>query len=88
MSIAKGGNIKKMKIFTIALISGLFTLIIGFMFMIIYWIGEQFGFAPVITLGTLEWFTSGEGIILFAVILMASIFIGSFIVLYMIKRFS
>ncbi len=88
MSIMKSGSFKKMKIMTIILISGLFTLFIGFMFMLLYFLGEQFGVAPIITLGELEWFTSGESIILFTTILLSSIFIGSFIVLYMLKRYT
>jgi len=88
MTITKGGNIKKMNVFSIILISGLFALIIGFIFMIIYWLGETFGFAPDITLGNMKWFTSGEGVILYTTMLLLSIFLGSFIVLYLLRRYS
>ena len=88
MSIAKGGNIKKMKMVTIVMISGFFSIIVSFIFMIVYFLGEQFGFAAVITLGTIEGFFAGEGVIIFVVILLGSVFLGSFIVLYLLKRFS
>jgi len=88
MTITKGGNIKKMNMFSIILISGLFALIIGFMFMVIYYLGETFGFAPDITLGNMELFTSGEGAILYAMVLLFSIFLGSIIVLSLLRKYS
>jgi len=75
-----------MNIFSIVLISGLFTLIIGAMLMITYYLGEQFGVAPDIMLGGLEWASAGEATIIYVVFVMASVFLGSFTVLYLIKR--
>lgn len=88
MSVVKQGNIKKMNNFSIVLISGLLTLIIGSFFMVLYWIGEQFDFAPVITLLPTSWLTTGEAVIMYIILLFTSIFIGSFIVLHLLKRFS
>jgi hypothetical protein len=85
MSIKKG-NFKKFGLLSILLVSSILTLFIGFTFMIVYWMGEQFGFAPVITLGTLGGFTSGEVVIIYVMILMGCIFLGSFLVLYLLKR--
>lgn len=87
MSLTKKGNIKKMNIFTIVLLSGLFTLIIGSLFMILYWLGEISGITPKIYLGELSWATAGESVIIYTVGLMVSIFLGSFIVIYLLKRF-
>ena len=88
MSITKRGHIKKISTLSIVLISGFFTLIIGFMFMTIYWIAEITGVAPVIQLGELSWATSGEGVIIFTILLMLSIFLGSIVVLYLLRRYS
>jgi len=79
--------IKNMSLFSIALMSGLFTLIISFIFMVVYWTGEQLGVAPVITLGTLDWLTYGEGIIIYVVLLSSSVFFGSFIILYWLRKY-
>lgn len=84
--MAKKRRKKNIKTINIAGISGLLTLIIGFTFMIVYFLGERFGFAPIITLGAVEWLSSGEAVIIFMVILLASVFIGSFIVLNLIKK--
>lgn len=84
MSLTKG-NAKKPNNLFIVMISGLLTLIIGFIFMIIYYIGEQVGFAGVITLLPTEF---GETIMVFITVLLGSIFIGSFMVLYLIKKFN
>lgn len=88
MSVIKSNSFKKMKTGTILLISSLITLIVGFVFMITYWLGEVLGIAPVITLGSLDWFTSGEGVLLFTTFLLTSIFLGSFLVLYLLKKIS
>lgn len=88
MTITKGGDIKKMNMLSIILISCLFALIIGFIFMIVYFVGETFGFAPDITLGNMKWFTSGEGVILYTTMLLLSIFIGSIIILCLLRRYS
>lgn len=72
--------------FSIILISGFFTIIISITFMIIYYLGEQFNFAPVITLSPISWLTTGEAVIMYVILLSLSIFIGSFIVLHIIKK--
>ncbi|KKN12350.1 hypothetical protein LCGC14_1017290 [marine sediment metagenome] len=86
MSIVKRGNIRGMNLFSIGLISGLFTAIIAILFMIIYFLGERFGFTGVITLGTIDGFFAGESIIMFIIVLLGSIFLGSFLVLLLIRR--
>ena len=84
MSLIKG-NAKKSNNLLIVLISGLLTLIIGFIFMVIYYIGEQLGFAGVITLAPTD-MLSGEGVVVYITVLLGSIFLGSFKVLYLVKR--
>ncbi|KKL62516.1 hypothetical protein LCGC14_2184420 [marine sediment metagenome] len=86
MSMVKKGNIKKMNLFSIGLVSGLFTAIIAILFMIVYFLGERFGFTGVITLGAIDGFFAGESIIMFIIVLLGSIFVGSFMVLYFIKK--
>jgi len=87
MSIVKRGNIRKMSLFSIGLISGLLTAIIAILFMIVYFLGERFGFTGVISIGVIDGFLSGEGIIMFIVVLLGSIFLGSLIVLCLLKRY-
>ncbi len=86
MSIVKRGNIKKMNLFSIGLIAGLLTAIIAILFMIVYFLGERFGFAGVIMIGTIDGFFAGEGIIMFIIVLLGSIFLGSFLVLLLIRK--
>ncbi|KKL54464.1 hypothetical protein LCGC14_2265130, partial [marine sediment metagenome] len=46
----------------IILIAGLSVLIIGITFAIIQFLGETYGFSPIINLGELDWGESGDAI--------------------------
>ena len=77
---------RKKQIVKIILISSFLTLIVGFTFAIIQFLGESFGFIPEIQLGSLSWGRSGDVIIIFVIGLLSSIFIGSFLVLFLMKN--
>ena len=76
----------KLSLFRIILISSFFVLIVGITFAIIQFIGETFGFLPVIQIDSLSWGQSGDPIILFIIGLLSSIFIGSIVVLLLIRN--
>ena len=77
---------RKKSIVRIILISSFLTLIVGFTFAIIQFLGESFGFIPEIQLGALSWGRSGDVIIIFVIGLLSSVFIGSFLVLILMKN--
>ncbi|KKN01757.1 hypothetical protein LCGC14_1124540 [marine sediment metagenome] len=77
---------RKKSIARIILISSFLTLIVGFIFAIIQFLGESFGFIPEIQLGTLSWGRSGDVIIIFVIGLLSSVFIGSFLVLFLMRN--
>ena len=86
---SKKGSSQKRKRLTpvrIILISSFLTLIVGFTFVIIQFLGEYFGFLPVIQLGNLSWGASGDAIIIFVIGLLLSVFIGSFLVLFLMRN--
>ena len=70
----------------IILIAGLSTLIIGIVFAIIQFLGERYGFSPIINLGVLGWGESGDAIIVIVIIFLSSIFIGTILVLSIIRK--
>ena len=77
---------KKLTPVRIMLISSLLTLIVGFTFTIIQFLGEQFGLLPVIYLGDISWGASGDAIIIFVIVLLSSVFMGSFLVLFLMRN--
>ena len=83
---SKGKTKPKLSLFKIILISSFFVLIVGITFAIIQFIGETFGFLPVIQIDSLSWGQSGDPIILFIIGLLSSIFIGSIVVLLLIRN--
>lgn len=66
--------------------SSFMALMIGIIFAVTFYLGERYGFLPTINLGSLSFGESGDPIILFVIAFMASIFIGSIIVFYIIKK--
>ena len=76
----------EMSYVSMVLIAGFSAMIIGIIFNVIYFLGERFGFTGVITLGEIDGFFAGEGIILFVIVLLGSIFLGSFLVLAIIRK--
>ena len=70
----------------IILIAGLSTLFIGATFAIIQFLGESYGFSPIINLGALGWGESGDAIIVIVIIFLSSIFIGTILVLSIIRK--
>lgn len=85
-SKSQKGKKPKLSLVRIILISSFLTLIVGFTFAIIQFLGETFGFIPEIQLGTLSWGRSGDVIIIFVIGLLSSVFIGSFLVLFLMKN--
>lgn len=80
------GTKPKLPLVNIILISSFLTLIVGITFAIIQFIGETFGLIPEIQLGILSWGRSGDTIIIFVIGLLSSIFIGSFLVLFLMRN--
>lgn len=77
----------KLTPFKIILIASFFTLIVGITFAIVQFVGEYFGVFPLLSVGELSWgFGIGDSIIIFVVALLSSVFIGSIIVLFIIKN--
>jgi hypothetical protein len=70
----------------IILISSFLALVIGVTFAIFQFIGEYFGFFPVISIGTLDWGYTGDPIIVYVVGLLTSIFIGSIVVMFIVRN--
>ena len=66
--------------------SSFMALIVGIIFAVAFFLGERYGFLPTITLGSLSFGESGDPTILFVIAFMASIFIGSIIVFYILKK--
>lgn len=76
----------KLTIYRIVLISSFSVLIIGITFTLIQFLGETFGFLPPLQLGDLNWGLSGDPIIVFVIGFLFSIFIGSIVVLLVIRN--
>lgn len=70
----------------IVLISSFLALIVGITFAIIQFLGEMFGIIPEIQIGSLSWGRSGDPIIIFVVGLLSSVFIGSLLVLFLVRN--
>jgi len=54
-------------------------------FAIVQFLGETFGFLPVIQLSDLGWGLSGDPIILFIIGFLSSIFLGTTLVLFLLR---
>ena len=76
----------KLSTFNIIMISSMLTLIIGVIFAVIQYVGETTGVLPIMNLGELDWGMDGDVIIIFIIGFMISIFIGSTLVLYSIRK--
>ena len=61
-------------------------MIIGFIFSVIFFVGETYGFLPTIVLEDLVLEKVGDNIILFVIVLMGSVFLGSLLVFLMIRK--
>jgi len=86
---SKKNSSQKMRRLTpvrIVLISSFLALIVGMTFAIIQFLGEMFGVIPEIQVGSLSWGRSGDPIIIFVVGLLSSVFIGSLLVLFIIRN--
>ena len=70
----------------IVLISSFLALIVGITFAIIQFLGEMIGVIPEIQIGSLSWGRSGDPIIIFVIGLLSSVFIGSLLVLFLIRN--
>jgi len=74
-----------LSLFRIILISSFLTLTVGMIFAIVQFLGETFGFLPVIQLGNLRWGLSGDPIIIFIIGLLSTVFLGSVLVLVLLR---
>ena len=70
----------------IILYSSFLAMLVGFIFAILFYIGESFNFLPVIMLGDLPFGRSGDTIIIFTIALTGSVFISSLILFHLIKK--
>lgn len=78
--------VKKRKEYSIPTKVILLTLAIGLIFMTVYLLIENIGIHSIFSFETSIWTRSTEGYIFFAIVLLLSIFIGSYIVLYLLKK--
>lgn len=77
---------KQTNTLNIVLYSSLVALVVGILFAFIFFLGERFGFLPVINLGGLTWGESGDAVVIFIIAFISSVFMGSLMVLFIVRK--
>lgn len=62
------------------------SLIVGILFAFMFFLGERYGFLPVIIIQDLVWGKSGEAVVVFVIAFITCVFTGSLIVLFIIRN--
>ena len=77
---------KETNTLNIVLYSSLVALVVGIIFSVVFFLGERYDFLPVITLGEITWGESGDAIVIFIIVFISSVFMGSLMVLFLVRK--